>query len=152
MGRILPLLPRTVTQPIVEKRDPDAFPVLTIALTADKPVRDITVRTRCCAASSKAPTASARRIVLGGRRRQINVWLGAERLRAQNLTVNDVARALQTQNSDIPGGRLDQGARSVTMRTRGRVDLQKSSARSSCARSAATRCSSRRRPRRGRGS
>ena len=48
--------------------------------------------------------------------------LDADRLRAQNLTVNDVARALQAQNSDIPGGRIDQGAQSLTMRTRGRVE------------------------------
>ena len=60
-------------------------------------------------------------LVLGGRRR-INVVLDADRLRAQNLTVNDVARALQAQNSDIPGGRIDQGAQSLTMRTRGRVE------------------------------
>src|SRR5258705_6019063 len=42
VNRILPLLPRTVTQPTVEKRDPDAFPVLTVALTTNKPLRDIT--------------------------------------------------------------------------------------------------------------
>jgi HAE1 family hydrophobic/amphiphilic exporter-1 len=35
--------------------------------------------------------------------------------------VNDVARAVQSQNADIPGGRLDQGAQSVTLRTRGRI-------------------------------
>src|SRR5437762_10191452 len=42
VNRILPLLPRTITQPTVEKRDPDAFPVLTVALTANAPLRDIT--------------------------------------------------------------------------------------------------------------
>ena len=70
----------------------------------------------------EAPTALARSSCSGGRRRQINVVLDADRLRAQNLTVNDVARALQAQNSDIPGGRIDQGAQSLTMRTRGRVE------------------------------
>ena len=60
-------------------------------------------------------------LVLGGRQRQINVWLDADRLRGYNLTVNDVARALQSQNVDIPGGRVDQGPQSVTLRTRGRV-------------------------------
>ena len=123
VNRIIPLLPRTITQPIVEKRDPDAFPVLTVALTADQPVRDITeyadkvLRRRIESADGVGQV-----LVLGGRQRQINVWLDAARLRSQNLTVNDVARALQTQNADIPGGRLDQGARSVTMRTRGRVE------------------------------
>ena len=41
-------------------------------------------------------------LVLGGRKRQINVWLDADRLRAYNLTVNDVARALQAQNVKCP--------------------------------------------------
>ena len=43
-------------------------------------------------------------------------------LKAQGLSVNDVARALQAQNADVPGGRLDQGAQSLTLRTRGRID------------------------------
>src|SRR5262249_60282666 len=60
-------------------------------------------------------------IILGGRQRQINVWLDGDRLRAYNLTVTDVARALQGQNIEIPGGRMDQGPQSVTLRTRGRV-------------------------------
>ena len=60
-------------------------------------------------------------LVLGGRQRQINIWLDADRLRAYNLTVTDVSRALQAQNIEIPGGRVDQGAQSVTLRTRGRV-------------------------------
>jgi HAE1 family hydrophobic/amphiphilic exporter-1 len=123
VNRILPLLPRTVTQPTVEKRDPDAAPVLTVALTANKPLRDITeyadkvLRRRLESADGVGQV-----LVLGGRRRQINVLLESERLKAQNLTVNDVSRALQTQNADVPGGRIDQGAESVTMRTRGRVE------------------------------
>src|SRR5262249_18832822 len=60
-------------------------------------------------------------LILGGRQRQINVWLDADRLRAYNLTVTDVSRALQAQNIEIPGGRVDQGPQSLTLRTRGRV-------------------------------
>ena len=39
VNRILPLLPRTIAQPTIEKQDPDAQPILTLALTADKPIR-----------------------------------------------------------------------------------------------------------------
>jgi multidrug efflux pump subunit AcrB len=42
VNRILPLLPRTITQPTIEKQDPDAQPIFTLALTADKPIRDVT--------------------------------------------------------------------------------------------------------------
>jgi HAE1 family hydrophobic/amphiphilic exporter-1 len=123
VDRVVPQLPRTILQPTVEKRDPDAFPVLTIAVTANQPVRDITeyadkvLRRRLESADGVGQV-----LVLGGRQRQIHAWLDVGRLKAQNLTVNDVARALQTQNVDIPGGRLEQGQRSVTMRTRGRVE------------------------------
>jgi HAE1 family hydrophobic/amphiphilic exporter-1 len=39
---VLPLLPRTIQQPRVDRFDPDAAPVLSLALSASKPVRDIT--------------------------------------------------------------------------------------------------------------
>ena len=39
---VLPRLPKTIQQPRVDKVDPDAAPVLSLALTASKPVRDIT--------------------------------------------------------------------------------------------------------------
>jgi HAE1 family hydrophobic/amphiphilic exporter-1 len=48
-------------------------------------------------------------IVTGGRERQVNIVLDADRLRAYNVTVTDVARALTAQNAEIPGGRMDQG-------------------------------------------
>jgi HAE1 family hydrophobic/amphiphilic exporter-1 len=51
----------------------------------------------------------------------VNIWLDADRLRAYNVTVTDVSHALQAQNIEVPGGRMDQGPQSVTLRTRGRV-------------------------------
>ena len=123
VNRILPLLPRTIMQPTIEKQDPDAAPILTIAVTANKPIRDVTeyadkvLRRRLESADGVGQV-----LVLGGRKRQINVWVDADRLRAYNLTVNDVSRTLQSQNADIPGGRIDQGRSRSRMRTRGRVE------------------------------
>ena len=42
VNSVLPQLPKTIQQPRVEKMDPDAAPVLSLALSANKPVRDIT--------------------------------------------------------------------------------------------------------------
>jgi HAE1 family hydrophobic/amphiphilic exporter-1 len=123
INRILPLLPRTITQPTIEKQDPDAAPILTLAVTAKKPIRDVTEYTdKVLRRRLESTDGVGQVLVLGGRKRQINVWVDADRLHAYNLTVNDVARALQAQNADIPGGRIDQGPQSITMRTRGRVD------------------------------
>src|SRR5437764_364986 len=119
---VLPLLPKTIQQPRVDRFDPDAAPVLSLALSANKPVRDITeYADKVLRRKLESVNGVGQVLVLGGRKRQINVWLDADRLRGYNLTVNDVARALQAQNIEIPGGRMDQGPQSLTLRTRGRV-------------------------------
>jgi HAE1 family hydrophobic/amphiphilic exporter-1 len=123
INRVIPLLPRTVIQPTVEKLDPTASPVLTVAVTAEKPLREITeYADKVLRRQLESSDGVGQVLVIGGRNRQINIWLNAELLRAHNLTVNEVARALQTQNVEVPGGRIEQGAQSVTLRTRGRVD------------------------------
>jgi HAE1 family hydrophobic/amphiphilic exporter-1 len=122
VNRVLPLLPRNIVQPTVEKFDPDSAPVLTIAVSADKPIRDITeyahktLRRQLEGISGVGQVA-----VVGGRSRQINIWLDAARLRSYNLTVTEVSRALRSQNAEIPGGRIEQGATAMTLRTRGRI-------------------------------
>jgi hydrophobic/amphiphilic exporter-1 (mainly G- bacteria), HAE1 family len=122
VNSVLPQLPRTIQQPRVDRLDPDAAPVLSIAVSANRPIRDITeYADKVLRRQLESVGGVGQAVVLGGRQRQINVWLDADRLRAQNLTVTDVSRALQTQNVEIPGGRVDQGARSLTLRTRGRV-------------------------------
>src|SRR5437870_4666974 len=119
---VLPRLPKTIQQPRVDKMDPDAAPVLSLALTATQPVRDITeYADKVLRRQIESVNGVGQVIVLGGRQRQINVWLDGDRLRAYNLTVTDVSRALQGQNIEIPGGRVDQGPQSITLRTRGRV-------------------------------
>src|SRR5918992_720642 len=106
VNRVLPLLPRTIDQPTVEKFDPDSAPVLTLAVSARKPIRDITEYAKKPRGRQLEGVGGVGRVlVAGGRPRQINVWLDAARLRAYNLTVTEVARALQTQNAEIPGGR-----------------------------------------------
>jgi HAE1 family hydrophobic/amphiphilic exporter-1 len=119
---VLPQLPRTIQQPRVDRFDPDAAPVLSLALSANKPVRDITeYADKVLRRQIESLNGVGQVLILGGRQRQVNVWLDADRLRAYNVTVTDVSRALQGQNIEVPGGRMDQGAQSVTLRTRGRV-------------------------------
>ena len=123
VNRVLPLLPKTIQQPTVEKFDPDAAPVLTLAVSAKKPVRDITeYADKTLRRQLESVNGVGQVVVSGGRARQINITLDAARLRAYNLTVTDVSKALQSQNAEIPGGRIEQGATALTLRTRGRVE------------------------------
>jgi HAE1 family hydrophobic/amphiphilic exporter-1 len=122
VNRAIPDLPKTVDQPTVEKMDPDASPVLTLAVTSDKPVREVTeFADKVLRRRLESITGVGQVLVLGGRERQINLWLDAARLHAYHITVNDVSRALQQQNAEIPGGRIEEGPRTLTLRTLGRV-------------------------------
>ena len=60
-------------------------------------------------------------MLVGGQARQINVQLDPLKLRAYKLTVADVARALASQNLQMPSGSMKVGATEYTLRTMGRV-------------------------------
>ncbi|MGE5200163.1 MAG: efflux RND transporter permease subunit, partial [Rhodospirillaceae bacterium] len=122
VNRILPQLPRTILQPVIEKMDMDAAPVLGLAVAAPKPVKEVTeYADKVLRRRLETVSGVGQVLVLGGRGRQINLWLDPDRLRAYNVTVSEVARALQAQNVEVPGGRLEQGPLNLTVRTRGRV-------------------------------
>jgi HAE1 family hydrophobic/amphiphilic exporter-1 len=55
-------------------------------------------------------------------KRAIQVSVDIDRLRSYGLTVEDVRTALEQQNIEIPGGRVDQQTRELTLRTLGRVE------------------------------
>jgi HAE1 family hydrophobic/amphiphilic exporter-1 len=122
VNEIVPDLPLDIKAPVVDKVDPDAAPILQIALSSPGNIRDTTEyadkRLRRQIESIQGVGGVT---ILGGRKRQINIDLDPYKLRALNLTSADVQRALQAQNLQVPGGDVDEGARKLTLRTRGRV-------------------------------
>jgi HAE1 family hydrophobic/amphiphilic exporter-1 len=122
VNRVLAELPRDIDQPIVEKLDPDATPVLSIALSGTRTLRETTeFADKVFRRQIESVNGVGQVTILGGRSRRINVRLDTERLKAYALTAVDVRRALQTQNVKMPGGTLKSGANEATVRVYGRV-------------------------------
>jgi HAE1 family hydrophobic/amphiphilic exporter-1 len=122
INMILPQLPRTIEQPTVEKMDPDAAPIMTISVASHRSVREMTeYADKVLRRQIESVNGVGQVSIIGGRKRQINVQLDGNKLRAYNLTVADVSRALQAQNLEVPGGRIEQEARTLTLRTLGRL-------------------------------
>ena len=123
VNRVLPDLPKGVEQPFVEKFDPDSTPVMTIAASAPASPRDLT---EYCDKVLRRQLESLPGVgqvtIVGGQKRQINVHLDGLKLRSHRLTVADVAKALQSQNLQMPGGTVKAGQREYTLRTMGRVE------------------------------
>jgi len=122
VNSVLRLLPKDAEPPVIEKIETDAAPILTIALSGNAGVREITEFADKVLKRQLEATYGVGQIqLIGGRERQINVELDSARLAAVGLTAADVVRALQSQNVQVPGGRVEAGVRDLTLRTYGRV-------------------------------
>jgi len=123
VNQILPDLPQDIDQPVVDKMDPDAAPVLYAALFADRPIRDISeFADKTLRREIESISGVGQVTLVGSRLRQVNLWLDPARLRAYTLTAAEVTRAVANQNLLLPGGNLAQGARELTIRMKGRVN------------------------------
>ncbi|HEV8339016.1 MAG TPA: efflux RND transporter permease subunit [bacterium] len=115
-------LPAEIDPPVIERFDPGATPVLMYALSANRPIRDITEYADKVIRPALEGTAGVGQVqVVGGQARQINILVDPAKLQAYGLSVTDVIRTLQAQNVQVPAGSLDQGAERLTIRTLGRV-------------------------------
>ena len=119
---IIPGLPQSAKTPVVQKFDPDAQPIMQIAVSAPRSLRDITL---IADKQIKQKLENARGVgevtIVGGARREIHVMVNPDKLRSYNLTAADVFYAMRAQNMELPGGNLNAGARELTVRTTGRV-------------------------------
>ena len=115
-------LPETADPPVVQKQDPDSMPIIMYSISAPMPAVEFTsfleqnVQKRMESVNGVGEV-----IIFGARRRQIQVKIDPDLLNAYALSTSDVAAALRAQNLELPGGRLEQGARELSVRTVGRL-------------------------------
>ncbi|ADV67218.1 efflux RND transporter permease subunit [Deinococcus maricopensis] len=113
-------LPSGSDAPIVQKFDPNAQPIITLALFGGAaPLRDVTtyandtIKTRLERVNGVADVT-----VSGGPERQAQVLLDPARLSAYNLSPNRVSGAISASALDVPAGSLTQDGNQVGFSTR----------------------------------
>jgi hydrophobic/amphiphilic exporter-1 (mainly G- bacteria), HAE1 family len=115
-------LPVTAEKPVVQKLDTDASPVARIAVSAPRSLKEVTdVADKQIKQRIESINGVGDVQIVGGREREIEIWVDPDKLRAYNVTVAEVANAVRAQNMEVPGGRVDEGARELTVRTMGRI-------------------------------
>ena len=121
---IIPDLPKGIDLPTVQKLDPDASPIIYFALKwPGKPIQEITeLADKRVRRHFESVNGVGQVAIVGGQKRQVNVWLDPIKMRAVNVTALDVQRAIGTQNLTMPGGRVDTGPEQLTLRIHGRVE------------------------------
>jgi hydrophobe/amphiphile efflux-1 (HAE1) family protein len=122
VNQALPLLPHNIEVPLVQKFDPDSDPILILSLNAQQPLRDIsefadrTVRPLLETAPGVGQVS-----LIGGRKRQVNIWLDPVKMRAAGVGAVDVQRAINGQHLTLPSGSVETGPERLTLRLRSRV-------------------------------
>ncbi|HEY8226189.1 MAG TPA: efflux RND transporter permease subunit [Pyrinomonadaceae bacterium] len=115
-------LPVTAEQPIVQKLDTDAAPVVRIAVSAPRSLREVTeIADKKIKQQIESINGVGDVQIIGGRTREIQMWVDPDKLRAFNVTVAQVADSVRAQNMEVPGGRVEEGTRELTVRTMGRI-------------------------------
>ncbi len=111
----------------MQKFDNDSTPVITISLSGDRSIRELTeladktVRVQLERASGVGEVR-----ISGGLDRAINVWIDSDRLAAYQIPITAIRQALARQNTDIPGGNVNTGREELVLRTLGRYADAKS--------------------------
>lgn len=119
-------LPSTVDPPVVQKSDIDSSPIMTIAVSGERtPTELYFLADRYVKSVIESSKGVGQVSISGAAERAIKVNVDAKRLAAYEMSILQVRDALVRQNTEVPGGRVDEGLRERALRTLGRVETSK---------------------------
>jgi HAE1 family hydrophobic/amphiphilic exporter-1 len=114
-------LPEDTLPPVVAKFNNDSSPVLTIALSGNRDLRELTeIADKVVKVQLERSSGVGEVRLVGALERAINIWVDPERMEAYQIPITDVRDALVRQNTDVPGGNVTDANREMTLRTMGR--------------------------------
>ena len=121
VASVISQMPRDAKPPLIKKLDTDSSPVITLVLAGQRTPRELyEIAEREVKDSVESVGGVGQALIVGGRRRAVNIWIDADRMAAYRIPIIKIRDAVARQNSEIPGGRVDEGARELVLRTMGR--------------------------------
>jgi HAE1 family hydrophobic/amphiphilic exporter-1 len=119
---VMRLLPEDTPPPIIAKRDNDDSAVMTVALSGERSIRELSeIADKTVKVQLERAAGVGDVLIVGGQERAIKIWVDANRLAAYGLPITVVRAAIAEQNANIPGGNVTQGQNERTLRTLGRL-------------------------------
>lgn len=109
-------LPEEADEPIVQKQEADAQPIIYLAFSSDRhnltEIADIATRLVKDRVQTLPGVAQAD---IYGNRYAMRIWLDPDRLAGFELTPQDIEDALRQQNIEVPAGRVESTQREFTV-------------------------------------
>ena len=113
-------LPQDIDEPRIAKVDPDATAVMWLNLAGQKTVRELSTYVDEVLKEKLQRINGVGDVQLYGLQlRQVRVWLDSGKLHAYGLSASDVMGALQRQNVELPGGRIESLSKEYTIKVKG---------------------------------
>ena len=115
--------PTGVEEPVIDRLDPADMPIVSLSVVSPQlSTKDLT---------SLAEKVIKKRLeniegvgslrIVGGQRREIQVFLDPERMKSYNLTVPEVVLALRRENIEVPAGKIYGGVMEELVRVEGKI-------------------------------
>lgn len=117
VARVRGNLPKDIDEPIVQKVEADAQPIIYIAFYSDRhsPLEITDFADRVVKSQLQTLPGVAGVMIFGERRYAMRLTIDPQLLAAYRLSPQDVEAALRRQNVDVPGGRIEGKYREYTV-------------------------------------
>ncbi len=114
-------LPDDIEEPLIQRYDPASLPIMSITVSGDRSEKEVTAYAKDVVKKRIENIPGVGSVdLIGGAEREINIAVDAARLKAYNLSIQDVVQNVGASNVEIPGGNLIEGSRQLLLRTMGK--------------------------------
>lgn len=120
VAQAMKLLPDEIEPPIISKRNPEDMPILWVALTSDKPMKDMMSYARYNLKDKFQTIPGVSDVRLGGYvDRNLRIWIDGDKLSKYELTIDDVLNTIGREHVEVPGGRMEAKGQEFVVRSMG---------------------------------
>jgi hydrophobe/amphiphile efflux-1 (HAE1) family protein len=115
-------LPDDIEDVVIQKYDPKAMPIVSIAVAGNRSARELTFIAKETVKKRLESLQGVGNVeLIGGEEREILVELDLASLEALNLSIFEVQNRLASASLDLPGGTIKREGRDFTVRTLGKI-------------------------------
>jgi HAE1 family hydrophobic/amphiphilic exporter-1 len=113
-------LPYDIDPPEITKSNPDDTPIIWLAYSGNRPTRFMMEYVKDHLNDQFASIPGVASVSLGGYLEpSLRVWLNPDKMKAKELTSDDVVAAIQAGHNEMPAGTIDNNIKEVSMRVLG---------------------------------
>jgi hydrophobe/amphiphile efflux-1 (HAE1) family protein len=113
-------LPADIDPAIIRKSNPDASPIIWLSFSGNRPTQFLMEYTKNYLNDAFSSVPGVAQVSLGGYLNpSLRVWVDPKKMRAKEITTDDILNAIASGHDEVPAGFIDNGARETSIRLLG---------------------------------